>query len=122
MPSALDPMTLANRAIERSLISAARQDADFRALLLRDPRAALVALLGVDPIPSYTIRVVEEQPGEVVLVLPRDVSLDELPDDLLDGVVGGTSPLGDGRWGQIDAQIDEMVRNQLSEFRRRSGL
>ena len=49
-------------------------------------------MLGVDPIPAYTIKVVEEQPGEIVLVLPREIAQDELSDDLLDLASGGIMP------------------------------
>ncbi|MEH0069490.1 hypothetical protein V6L77_02700 [Pannonibacter sp. Pt2-lr] len=33
----------------------------------------------------------EEAPGEVVLVLPRSIAQDELPDELLDMASGGVS-------------------------------
>lgn len=95
MSDGVDSMTLARRAIEQALIKRAAQDAEFKALLLRDPRAALVQVLGVDPIPSYRIRIIEEAPGEVVLVLPHDAGAAELPDDLLDTVAGGVGQPSD---------------------------
>lgn len=85
-----DPMTQARQHIERALIETAQSDDTFRKLLLQDPRAALKQLIGVDPIPGYKIRVLEEVPGEVVLVLPRAIAQDELPDELLDYASGGT--------------------------------
>ncbi len=75
--------------IETSLIEKASTDAAFRALLLADPRAAVKELLGVDPLPNYKMRVIEEAPGEALLVLPRQMNMDELPDDLLDLAAGG---------------------------------
>lgn len=60
--------------------------------LVRDPQGALKELLGFNPIPGYAIRVIEEQPGEVVLVLPRPLEIDELPDEVLDLAAGGMIP------------------------------
>ena len=81
----------ARKEVEAALVQKALEDADFRARLVRDPQSALKELLGFNPIPNYTIRVIEEQPGEVVLVLPRPLEIDELPDELLDLAAGGTT-------------------------------
>lgn len=89
MAGSTDPMTLARQRIQEALVARAEADADFRQLLLHDPRAALRKLIGVDPIPGYRLRVIEDAPGEVTLVLPRDIALDELPDELLDLASGG---------------------------------
>jgi hypothetical protein len=77
--------------IEAAVIQRATDDPQFRALLLANPHAALKDLLGNDPIPSLTIRVVEEAAGEAVLVLPRQIAEDELPDELLDFAAGGNA-------------------------------
>ncbi|MEH0074814.1 NHLP leader peptide family RiPP precursor [Pannonibacter sp. Pt2] len=81
----------ARKEVEAALVQKALEDADFRGRLVRDPQSALKELLGFNPIPNYTIRVIEEQPGEVVLVLPRPLEIDELPDELLDLAAGGTT-------------------------------
>lgn len=96
-----DPMTQARQHIERALIEKAQSDEAFRKLLLQDPRAALKQLIGVDPIPGFKIRVLEEVPGEVVLVLPRAIAQDELPDEILDYAAGGAegNPCPDPRAG-----------------------
>lgn len=75
--------------IETALVQKAMEDTDFRKLLIRNPQSALKEMLGFNPIPGQTIRVIEEQPGEVVLVLPRPLEIDELPDELLDLAAGG---------------------------------
>ncbi|WP_208995901.1 NHLP leader peptide family RiPP precursor [Pannonibacter tanglangensis] len=102
-------LTLVRAQIEKALVDKAMDDASFRALLTRDPHAALRQLIGTDPIPSLKISVVEEAPGEVVLVLPRSIAEDELPDELLDMASGGvsfgnfveiTSELNRGRGGR----------------------
>ncbi len=87
----LDPMTTARRYIEEALIERAGKDTAFRELLTANPRGALKSMLGVDPIPSYRINVIDEQPGEIVLVLPRRLAEDELPDELLDYASGGNA-------------------------------
>ncbi|WP_209000163.1 hypothetical protein [Pannonibacter tanglangensis] len=77
--------------VEAAVLTRARQDGDFRALLMTEPHAALRELLGNDPIPGLRIRVIEEPAGEVVLVLPRPIEADELPDELLDYAAGGNA-------------------------------
>lgn len=77
--------------IQTAVLERAAADAGFRALLLTNPHAALRDLFGNDPVPSLTIRVVEEAAGEAVLVLPRQISQDELPDELLDLAAGGNA-------------------------------
>ncbi len=96
--ASIDPITQARIHAERALIEQAATDSDFRTLLTSNPHAALKELLGVDPIPSHTIKVVEEQPGEIVLVLPRAIGQDELPDELLDLAAGGADGWRD-EWG-----------------------
>ena len=95
MTSSTEPMVRARQHVEEALLSKASEDAAFRALLLSEPRAALKQILRVDPIPSLRIRVIEEQAGEVTLVLPRAISQnelpEELPDELLDFASGGSA-------------------------------
>ncbi|WP_186393419.1 MULTISPECIES: NHLP leader peptide family RiPP precursor [unclassified Pannonibacter] len=83
------PMASVRAHIESVLIEKAASDATFRALLTSNPHAALRKLLGVDTLPSLKITVIEEQPGEITLVLPRAIAQDELPDELLDYASGG---------------------------------
>lgn len=83
------------RDLDRSQMEAlirarAAQDADFRAGLLKDPHAALLAAFGARPDPDYAIRVVEEKAGEVFFVLPAAMLGDgELTDAALAGASGG---------------------------------
>lgn len=79
----------ARQHIEKALIEKAMADSAFREELKANPHAALKALLGADPIPAMKITVVEETPGEAILVLPRSIAQDELPDELLDLASGG---------------------------------
>ncbi|WP_430512299.1 NHLP leader peptide family natural product precursor [Pannonibacter phragmitetus] len=91
MPHMTDTMASARAHIEAALLEKAISDAAFRELLKSNPHAALRQLLGNDPIPSLKITVVEEQAGEVTLVLPRKIAQDELPDELLDYASGGNA-------------------------------
>lgn len=81
----------ARKHIEEALIKKAGEDAGFRARLLANPHAAIKEMIGIDPIPATKLTVVEEKPGDVVIVLPAALSNVELPDDLLDLASGGTS-------------------------------
>jgi hypothetical protein len=89
MTTQADALHALRQEIEKSLLEKAAADAAFRSQLKENPHAALKVLLGVDPIPSFKINIVEEQSGEVTIVLPRDIAQDELPDTLLDLVAGG---------------------------------
>ncbi len=86
-----DTLTEIRRQAEKALIARAQEDASFRALLKDNPHAALKEMLGVDPVPSLKINVVEEKPGEITIVLPAAIDESELPDELLDLASGGTS-------------------------------
>ncbi len=44
---------------------------------------------------------IEEQPGEVILVLPRNIAQDELPDELLDLASGGFGSPANGKGMEI---------------------
>lgn len=89
--TAANPIAQARAHAEKALVERAQTDAAFRDLLKTNPHAALRELLGGDPIPSLKITVLEEQPGEIILVLPTALDQSELPDELLDVVSGGIS-------------------------------
>ena len=74
--------------IESSIRAAAAEDPAFRAALTTDPRAAIEERFGVAIPSSASIRVVEEQADEVVLVLPGQHT-PELEDAMLDQVASG---------------------------------
>lgn len=89
------------KKLEASLISRAWENPAFRALLLRDPHAAL-AQAGLELPSGMTLKIVEStaavrdetSSGVHYLVLPPKASLDEsdefeLADEELDSVAGG---------------------------------
>ncbi|HLK46246.1 MAG TPA: NHLP leader peptide family RiPP precursor, partial [Acidimicrobiales bacterium] len=61
-------------AIERRIIDRAQSDPGFRTRLLQDPRGALGELLGVALPDGIEVRVVEERPDLMCVVLPVDLS------------------------------------------------
>lgn len=85
-----EDMKKARAHLETGLRERAGKDQAFRTLLKADPHAAIRELMGTDPVPSLKIRVIEEGEGEAVLVLPRNIADDELPDEILDLATGGT--------------------------------
>lgn len=78
---------------QRQIIDRAMRDPAFRARLLENPEAAIEEELGGSISSSASIRVIEEQPGEVVLVLPaRPMEPGAtLSDEELERVAGGTT-------------------------------
>ncbi|MFN4011461.1 MAG: hypothetical protein ACK4K8_16035 [Pannonibacter sp.] len=79
-----------NRAdVEDVIRTLAETDAAFRARLIADPRGAIAELFRAEPKSGLTFTVVEEQPGEVVLVLPA--AQDELSLAELDQASGGAT-------------------------------
>jgi hypothetical protein len=88
--------------MERRLIERSLKDESFRQKLLADPRAALEQELGRGLPEGVKVRVVEETPDTIYLVLPRTSALGEgggdLSDEALEAVSGGgpavTSVLG----------------------------
>jgi hypothetical protein len=88
---------------QQQMIDRASSDPTFRDQLLRDPREAIQEEIGI-PLPAnITIRVVEEQPGEVILVLPAQSMAPgtTLSDADLEAAAGGDSgmPGCGGNWG-----------------------
>ena len=78
---------------EQRIIERALGDPDFRSRLLENPREAILEALDISISPAVAIRVVEEKPDELVLVLPaRPVELGDVLSDMdLEQVSGGMS-------------------------------
>jgi hypothetical protein len=79
--------------LERKLIQRSLEDEEFRRRLLDDPKGAVEQELGTQLPQEIKIRVVEESPDTIYLVLPRSSPLGgqggELSDRELDAVAGG---------------------------------
>jgi hypothetical protein len=96
---ATSPIT-SRKEVEARLVERARQDEQFRSLLLSDPRAAAQQELGVDLPASVRLHVMQEGPSDLYLVLPLKpaalisaIAGDELSDTQLDFVSGGGDSL-----------------------------
>ena len=72
---------------KEEIIKKAQSDKDFKKALLDNPKETL-GQLGVQVPEEVEVKVVEESAKVVYLVLP--VNLDELTDEQLDGVAGGS--------------------------------
>jgi hypothetical protein len=72
------------------LLLRAERDDEFRARLLSDPRGAITEQLGVELPDTLNLKVIEENPNEVILVLPAKSQSGALRDEELAGVAGGS--------------------------------
>jgi hypothetical protein len=81
--------------VQRRLVQRSIEDEDFRKKLLDDPKGALEQELETQLPEDVEVRVVEENPKTIYLVLPgTSLPLDEggeLSDRALDAVAGGAS-------------------------------
>ncbi len=78
------PMT--RKDLEEQIIEKTRSDKDFKKALTANPKEAL-GRLGVQLPAEVEVKVVEESPGVLYLVLPADPG--ELADEQLNRVAGG---------------------------------
>lgn len=77
--------------LESMVRQRAQREPEFRARLVESPRATLEEALEME-LGEVRVRVVEEQPGEVVFVLPPPATVSaDLTDAELAGVAGGGS-------------------------------
>ena len=78
----------------QALLARARVDQEFRQRLLADPRSAIHHALGITIPPDFRIKFVERGPDLDALVVLPDLEAsggaDELSDDELEAVTGGT--------------------------------
>jgi hypothetical protein len=79
--------------LERKLIQRSLEDEEFRRRLLDDPKGAVEQEIGTQLPQEIKIRVVEESPDTIYLVLPPGASPvgrgGEIPDRDLESVAGG---------------------------------
>lgn len=81
-------LTDVKAALTQVVLTETARDPAFRAALLRNPEAAIRKHLGLEAPLPMSVRVIEEQAGEVILALPV-AEADRLSDRQLDTVAGG---------------------------------
>jgi hypothetical protein len=74
----------------KAIVERAREDADYKARLLAEPRRVVESSISGRLPPTIQVRVHDPQPGQILLVLSQPSSTDsELSDAELDAVAGG---------------------------------
>jgi hypothetical protein len=79
------------KQMELVLLRRVATDPAFRAQLLAEPRKAVELVLGSPLPPAISVRVIEEKPTELVVVVPAALSNAELVDADLEAVAGGAA-------------------------------
>ncbi len=83
--------------LQEQVNARALKDASFRQALLSDPRAVLAREYNVHLSESVAVRVLEEAPNTLTLVVPaREEAITELTDATLQAVNGGSGKGGIG--------------------------
>jgi len=104
--------SVSRQTFEKDVVFRACADPAFRHQLLADPRAAIQAAYGLELPPDIEIHVLEETPSRFYLVLPA-VS-EELTDEQLAGVAGGTGMQGAlATTGSVTA-LDDLIADRMS--------
>jgi hypothetical protein len=68
------PIPTQRRSIESRIVRRAWADPDYKRRLLADPYSAVGEELGIELPPGLEVRVVEERPNSLCIVLPVDLS------------------------------------------------
>ena len=89
---------MTTQEMEKTVLNKASGDADFRALLLSNPKEAIQQAVGVTVPEGFTIKVHEEDSTTAHLVLPPNSKLS--PADL--SAVAGGSQCGNGHAHEAD--------------------
>ena len=84
---------MTDQTLHDQIVERAMKDPAFRQAMLKDPRAALERAFNVQLPEQVTIRVVEEAPNTLTLVLPAALpAVQELSDADLQAATGGACP------------------------------
>jgi type IV secretory pathway VirB4 component len=85
----MENQTLTRSEIEGKLIAKAWKDETFKKEFVNDPRKILTKELGIQIPETVEIKVFEETPNAIYMVLPMNPNSEELSDMELEGVAGG---------------------------------
>ena len=107
---------IAKADFQREIIKMAGEDKAFCQQLLANPKQALKAAIGFDPPAGVDIKVVQESPSLMYLVLPPDASAfkagTELGDEDLKAVAGGAGALGQQLHGFAGGNFLQRFQNE----------
>ncbi len=91
-PGMINKHMKTKQVIEMQLIEKAMKDPDFRKRLLENPKAVIQEMTGFELSPSLNLRILEEDPHTVYLILPfipSQLNENELDETELERIAGG---------------------------------
>ena len=77
------------KRIEVAVLKRAETDEQFRTQLMQDPRRAVELVVGSPIPPGISVKLIEEKPTELYLVVPGTLPAGELQDTDLEAIAGG---------------------------------
>jgi hypothetical protein len=77
------------QALNQQVIARALKDPEYRETLLADPRAALSQAFGQELPADVQVKVIEQEPDTIYLLLPHGAASAELSEAELDSIAGG---------------------------------
>ncbi|HOW27326.1 MAG TPA: NHLP leader peptide family RiPP precursor [Elusimicrobiota bacterium] len=96
---------MAEEQMKDKIIKKALTDPAFKKALIANPNAAIEKELGMKIPAGLTVKVVEDAPNTVHLVLPAVPAKGELGDADLEKVSGGTGGCGVSQWPAGDPKL-----------------
>jgi hypothetical protein len=100
------------RAAEEGLIEKASRDESFKRQLIENPRRVIEIELSIRMPADVTVKVLEETPRTLYLVLPARVKTDqELTEQELESVAGGR-----GRTKELQEEMEEIQEEMSSPW------
>ena len=85
---------MTNSVTKEQVVARAIKDVEFRQALLSNPKAALEKAYNIHLPNILTIRVLEDTPTTLTIVLPpKEIQVQELSDSELEAIAGGRSPV-----------------------------
>jgi hypothetical protein len=95
----------------------AASNTDYRAALLKNPKAVVEKQFNMTVPDNVTIKAVEENANTIYVIVPHSVAAGaELADEDLEKVAGGSTVKGDANCGDSDGAMNTVVEINASLF------